>query len=98
MVDGGGEADGGGDAIGDGEGPGDDPVAAAAASRAKALAVDFVPDEGADTGEYQPTQADLLLREVYGDHVHSNDGTHLAGGVGQDRAWQARWRPLAAAP
>ena len=31
-----------------------------------------------------PTPEDLRLREVYGDWVHGNPGTHLDGGVSED--------------
>ena len=31
---------------------------------------------------------------MYGDHVHSNDGTHLDGGIAEDGAWQDRWLRL----
>ena len=43
-----------------------------------------------------PAEADRLMDTVYGDHVHQNDGTHLAGGVNAavDEAWQRRWRSL----
>ena len=33
---------------------------------------------------YVPTPEDLRLREVYGDWVHGNLGTHLDGGVTED--------------
>ena len=33
---------------------------------------------------YNPTQEDLRLREVYGDWVHGNPGTHLDGGIKDD--------------
>ena len=36
------------------------------------------------------------MGEVYGDHIHDNDGTHLDGGVALDREWQALWRRLIA--
>ena len=42
-----------------------------------------------DVTGYQPTPEDLRLREVYGDWVHANLGTHLDGGVRDDLAWQA---------
>ena len=44
---------------------------------------------------YTPTPEDLRLREVYGDWVHVNHGTHLDGGVRDDLEWQAWWRDLA---
>ena len=47
---------------------------------------------------YVPTPKDLHLREVYGDWVHGNPGTHLDGGVTDDSAWQAWWRDLAVSP
>ena len=38
--------------------------------------------------EYGATLADIKLAGVYGDYVHMNNGTHLAGGVADDAAWQ----------
>ena len=38
------------------------------------------------------------LREVYGDWVHANPGTHLDGGIRDDLALQAWWRDLAVMP
>ena len=53
--------------------------------------------EGGGPG-YTPTSEDLRLREVYGDWVHANTGTHLDGGIGNDEVWQAWWRDLAVMP
>ena len=57
------------------------------------------PSEGEDTeGDepgYTPTQEDIRLREVYGDWVHNDLGTHLDGGIHDDSAWQAWRRDLA---
>ena len=47
---------------------------------------------------YIPTPEDLRLREVYGDWVHGNPGTHLDGGVKEDGLWQGWWRDLAVMP
>ena len=47
---------------------------------------------------YIPTPEDLRLREVYGDWVNGNPGTHLDGGVKYDLEWQAWWRDLALMP
>ena len=47
---------------------------------------------------YVPTPEDLSLREVYRDWVHGNPGTHLDGGVVDDRAWQGWWSDLAVMP
>ena len=44
---------------------------------------------------YTPTPEDLSLREVYGDWVHANPGTHLEGGIRDDSAWQAWWHDRA---
>ena len=60
------------------------------------------PEEGEGTaGEvpgYKPTAEDLGLREIYGDWVHANPGTHLDGGVCNNSEWQAWWRDLAVMP
>ena len=47
---------------------------------------------------YAPTPEDLRLREVYGDWVHGNPGTHLDGGISEDGRWQKWWRDLAVMP
>ena len=39
-----------------------------------------------DVPGYNPTPEDLRLREVYGDWVHENPGTHLDGGVRDNSA------------
>ena len=51
-------------------------------------------EEGADLQGFFPTPADLLLDSVYGDHVHSNDGTHLNGDILDDRLWQSLWKRM----
>ena len=53
-------------------------------------------EEGADLPGYVPTAADLKLRSVLGDYPHQNDGTHLNGGIADDRTWQRRWRLVVA--
>ena len=61
------------------------------ARRRGAAAETAKPDEGeGDRGDvpwYVPNLEDLHLREVYGDWVHGNPGTHLDGGVKEDRMW-----------
>ena len=37
-----------------------------------------------------------MLKGVYGDFLHHNNGSHLDGGVADDAIWQRRWRQLAA--
>ena len=80
--------DGGGAGGGDGGVGGDrgedreEGVAGAAADAGAAPDADhWQPDPGADLPGYESTPADRLLDSVYGDHVHSNDGRHLDGGV-----------------
>ena len=51
--------------------------------------------ESGDVPGYIPNPEDLRLREVYGYWVHGNLGTHMDGGVADDRAWQGWWRDLA---
>ena len=48
----------------------------------------------ADLQGHRLTPCNLNLRSVYGDHVHPNDGTHLAGGISDDALWQTRWRRI----
>ena len=54
--------------------------------------IDGVVDPDADLPGYQTTAADERLEEVYGDHPHNNDGTHLRGGIDRDALWQRRWK------
>ena len=54
--------------------------------------------ERGDVPGYVLTPEDLRLREVYGDWVHGNLGTHLDGGVKEDGLWQGWWRDLAFMP
>ena len=54
------------------------------------------PEKNADLLDFNLERAHLLLREVYGDSPHQNDGSHLDGGVADDAIWQRRWRRLAA--
>ena len=35
-----------------------------------------------------------MMDGVYGDHVHQNDGTHLSGGIEDDKIWQDRMNQL----
>ena len=44
------------------------------------------------------TNTDRKLLGVYGDFVHQNDGTHLDGGIEDDRIWQERWKKLVVLP
>jgi hypothetical protein len=44
------------------------------------------------------SEADLKMKEVFGDYVHQNDGSHLDGGIKEDGAWQEQWRKLIALP
>ena len=40
---------------------------------------------------YALTLEDLRLWEVYRDWVQGNLGTHLDGGIAEDRMWQGCW-------
>ena len=44
------------------------------------------------------TYGERKLKEVYGDHLHQDDGTHLDGGIRDDAEWQARWRLIVGLP
>eukprot|EP00978_Attheya_sp_CCMP212_P030781 scaffold114420_cov71-Attheya_sp.AAC.1 len=44
------------------------------------------------------TDTDRKLMGVYGDFVHQNDGTHLDGGIKDDKIWQERWKKLVVLP
>ena len=54
-------------------------------------------EKGGDPG-YTLTPEGLHLRDVYGDWVHANPGTHLDGRIEDDVAWQALWHDLAVMP
>ena len=64
------------------------------------MATTPVEGEGAAGNEpgYNPTPEDLRLREVYGDWVHANPGTHLDGGIRDNLACQVWWRDLTVMP
>ena len=51
-----------------------------------------------DLPGYVPNEVDLKLKEVYGDYLHQNDGTHLDGGIQDDAVWQERWKKLVGLP
>ena len=51
--------------------------------------------EGADLQGFTPERAHLLLREIYEDFTHHNDGTYLSGGFLDDVTWQSCWRRIA---
>ena len=56
--------------------------------------VPMVGEVGADLPGVEPTAADYKIGGVYGDHPHQNDGTHLDGGVADDKLWQERWKRI----
>ena len=70
----------------------------ARASRGEGGAPKDVEGGSGDVPGYVPTLEELRLREVYGDWVHGNPGTHIDGGVTNDSTWQACWRDLAVMP
>ena len=47
---------------------------------------------------YTITPEDLCLPEVYGDWDHTNPGTHLGGGIGDNKACQGYWNDLKVMP
>ena len=51
-----------------------------------------------DTPDFLPSSSDRVIRDLYGDHVHWNPGTHLDGGIGQakDQLWQSHYNRLTA--
>ena len=51
-------------------------------------------DSNANFQGYEPTNANRLLDDVLGDHVHNNNGTHIKGGIQDDKRWQVRWARL----
>ena len=55
-----------------------------------------LPEENADLPDFTPERVHLLLRGVYGDFPHNNDGSHLEGRVADNAFWQRRWHQLVA--
>jgi hypothetical protein len=55
----------------------------------------ILPDEGTNFQTYVPTEADKLLNNVFGDHIHDNDGSQLDGNIEDDRIFQKYWRQVA---
>ena len=45
-------------------------------------------EEGADLQGFTPVRAHLVLLKAYGDFPHTNNGTHLTGGVPDNAAKQ----------
>ena len=60
--------------------------------------VPIVTEVGADLPSYSLSETDKLLDAVYGDHPHTNDGTHLDGGVVGNRFWFNHWKYLVQLP
>ena len=58
----------------------------------------FVPNNGADLGNFSILPADNLLNSVYGDHPHHNDGCHLDGSILRDTKWQHNWKRVMQLP
>lgn len=60
----------------------------------------LTPEEGADRGDSADSIAHRRLREIYGDHPHDNDGTHLHGNLPahEDLQWQRWWKTLVSYP
>ena len=54
------------------------------------------PEESADLPGFTLEGAHLLLKGVYGDLPHYNNGSHLDGGIMDNTAWQNCWRRLSA--
>ena len=54
------------------------------------------PEENAGLLYFTPDRVQMLLREVYGEFPHHNDGLYLDGGVADDAIWQCRWHQIAA--
>jgi hypothetical protein len=55
-------------------------------------------DEDKHLPAYALTATDIKMDAVYGNHVHSNDGTHLTGGIIDNYVWQDYWRRLTVFP
>ena len=54
--------------------------------------------ESPDLPGYEVTATDLKLKSLYGEYVHANAGTHLTGGITDDKFWQDKWNSLCALP
>ena len=53
-------------------------------------------EENSDLPYFTPKIAHLLLKGVYGDYLHHNDGSHLDGGVADNAISQRCWCRVAA--
>ena len=51
--------------------------------------------DNADHLDFNPECAHLLLKGVYGDFLHHNNGSHLDRGAADDALWQRHWNRLA---
>ena len=61
---------------------------------------EFMPITQEEPPDQPPERAtvEAKLREVYGDCIHPNDGTHLDGGIRDDAKWQERWKKIVGLP
>jgi hypothetical protein len=55
------------------------------------------PEEGNNPG-YTMMDVDRKMKNVYGDRVHQNPGTHLNGDIADNAIWQERWQQLVSFP
>ena len=51
-------------------------------------------EERADLPGHTLTACNQKMRLFYKDHVQSNNGTHLTGGISNNTLWQTRWRKI----
>ncbi len=58
------------------------------------------PEPDADLPGFVDTESHQTIRQVFGDHIHDNDGTHLTGGLPEevDKKWQDWYKSLIATP
>ena len=55
----------------------------------------FPVEEGADLPGFFSYRSHIFLVEVYSDHLHNNDRTHLERGTANDTLWQHLWKWMA---
>jgi hypothetical protein len=51
-------------------------------------------EEIGDLPDHSLSEADRMMDNVYGHHVHQSPGQHLNGGIANETVWQDYWRCL----
>lgn len=54
--------------------------------------------ENPDLDGYVKNDVDIKFEEAFGDYLHENPGTHLSGGIEDDKMWKDFWKILVSLP